>query len=205
MTKRRYNWFSKDDPCSRYVTIQERFEGLKRLENAAILCLQLKALPKIKSNVKHLGLGDDKALEILNQSTVIFLEKIQDGTYQFQGYEPTTYLVEVARRIALAAVKPLRRSVEISENHLLIPDPDVENRADQQEKDEQIRMLLDRMGEPCAQIIRLRYLDGFSDEEVIRLGMTKYSTVNSLKVKRSDCMQKLVEMAKKLYPEKQSE
>ena len=200
MRKSLYNWFSKDDPCSRYVTIQERFEGLKRLENAAILCLQLKALPKIKSIVQHSGLGDDKALEILNQSTVVFLEKIQTGAYQFQGYEPTTYLIEVARRMAMAAAKTNRKSVELIDNHLLIPDPEVESREAQQENDEQIRMLLGRLGEPCGQVIRLRYLDGYTDDEVIRLGLTKYTSVNSLKVKRSDCMQKLVAMTKKINP-----
>jgi predicted RNA polymerase sigma factor len=205
MTERLYNWFSKDDPCSRYITIQERFEGLKRLENAAILCVQLRALPKIKQSVKQLGMGEDKASEILNQSTVVFLEKIQNGSYQFQGYEPATYLVEVARRVAMAAAKHGHRSVDISENHLLIPDPETEYRTIQQERDEQVRILLNRMSEPCAQVIRLRYLQGYSDEEVIRFGLTKYSTINSLKVKRSDCMQKLVEMAKTIYPEKQSE
>jgi DNA-directed RNA polymerase specialized sigma24 family protein len=205
MRKHLYNWFSKDDPCSRYTTIEERFEGLKQLDNAAILCLQLKALPKIKNMVGHLGLEEDKATEILSQSTIIFLEKIQTGAYQFRGYEPSTYLIEVARRMAMSAVKALHRSDELSENHHLIPDPDIDNRTAQQENDEQIRILLDHIGDPCAQIIRLRYLDGYSDEDVIRLGLTKHSSVNSLKVKRSDCMKKLVTMAKKITPKEQSE
>jgi hypothetical protein len=46
-------------------------------------------------------------------------------------------------------------------------------------------------GAPCEQVIRLKYIDGYSDEEAIREGLTGYSTVESLRQKRSDCMKKL--------------
>jgi hypothetical protein len=40
-------------------------------------------------------------------------------------------------------------------------------------------------------VIRLKYIDGISDEEAVQDKLTAYSTADSLRKKRSDCMKKL--------------
>jgi hypothetical protein len=52
------------------------------------------------------------------------------------------------------------------------------------------------MGEPCTSVIRLHHIDGYPDEEVVRQGWTRYTTTDSLKIKRSDCMKKLIQIAR---------
>jgi DNA-directed RNA polymerase specialized sigma24 family protein len=78
-----------------------------------------------------------------------------------------------------------------------VEDPNVEvvNRLD--EATETIRHLLGQMGEPCAQVIRLHHIEGYSDEEVVKQKMTGYTTTDSLKMKRSNCMKKLIQLAQK--------
>ena len=38
-------------------------------------------------------------------------------------------------------------------------------------------------------------IEGYPDEEVVRQGWTRYTTTDSLKIKRSDCMKKLIQIA----------
>ena len=62
---------------------------------------------------------------------------------------------------------------------------------------------LPRIGTAITEIFDQRFMeavvaptvDGYSDEEVVNQGLTKYSTPDSLKMKRSDCMKKLVQLA----------
>ncbi|MFN4256145.1 MAG: hypothetical protein ACK4Q5_14185 [Saprospiraceae bacterium] len=124
------DWFAGNDPCRKYASPESLFLGLKSQQNDAILCAQLKILPTAKNFVRQLRLPDDRVDEILNQSTLVFLQKIESGAYQFQGFEPTTYLVEVARRVALNATRTQKRPADPLENHTQLADPDTENLTD---------------------------------------------------------------------------
>ena len=189
-------WLSPPNPCQPFDTHERLFEGLRRLENSAILCVQTKALHVVKKLVRQYGLPPEQADDILNQSTLIFLRKIEDGSYQFQNYAPSTYLLEIARRVALMATRSHKNAPDTLENHhQLLPDPDAEALGKHNETVELVRQLLGQLGSPCDQVIRLHHIDGYSDEEVVRQKLTRYSTVNSLKMKRSDCMKKLIQLA----------
>ncbi len=189
-------WFSPPNPCQQFDTHERLFEGLRRLENAAILCVQTKALNSVKKFVRQYGLPAEQADDILNQSTLIFLRKIEDGSYQFQNYAPSTYLIEIARRVALMATRSQKNAPQTLENHHhLLPDPDVETASQRSETTELVRQLLGQLGSPCDQVIKLHHIDGYSDEEVVNQKLTKYSTTDSLKMKRSDCMKKLIQLA----------
>ncbi len=188
-------WFSPSSPCQSYTTHERLFEGLRRLENQAILCVQTKALNSVKKLVRQYGLPPEQVDDILNQSTLIFLRKIGDGSYQFQNYAPSTYLVEIARRVALMATRSQKNAPETLENHHHLPDPDVDTANQRKESMELVRRLLGQLGSPCDQVIRLHHIDGYSDDEVIQQKLTKYSTTDSLKMKRSDCMKKLIQLA----------
>ncbi len=189
------DWFFPANPCQQYHTHELLFEGLRRLENAAILCVQTKVLNTVKKLVRQYGLPPEQADDILNQSTLIFLRKIEDGSYQFQNHAPSTYLIEIARRLAMSATRAQKKAPEALENHYDLPDPDVEVNSRFSEATETIRHLLAQMGEPCGQVIRLHHIEGYSDEEVVHGNMTRYTTIDSLKMKRSNCMKKLIQMA----------
>jgi RNA polymerase sigma factor (sigma-70 family) len=197
MTSSNFNWFSTNNPTHKYPTNEQLFDGLVRQESAAIVCLQDKAYHAVSKFVKIFNLPNEKTDEILNQSTFIFLQKIMDGEYEFKGNAPSTYLIEIARNIAHAATRKSKFVTDTIENHQNIADVETDNHAKQNENIELVRQLLGQLGEPCSTVIRLQHIDGFSDEEVVNQGLTKYSTIDSLKMKRSDCMKKLIQLAQK--------
>lgn len=189
-------WLTPSNPCRQFDSNERLFQSLKNLNNAAILCVQTKAMPSARKFAQQYGLPPDSADEVLNQSTLIFLRKIEDGTYQFQGHAPSTYLVEIMRRVALTMTRTQRKQHEALENHHDLYDPDVEAAQRQRESADLVRQFLGQMGEPCEAVIRLHHIEGYSDEEVVRQGWTRYTTTDSLKIKRSDCMKKLIQIAR---------
>ena len=188
-------WLLPPNPCKSFENNKTLFEGLYQQENRAILCVQWKALNAVRKFVKQYGLPGEMADDILNQSTLIFLRKIEEGSYQFQDNAPSTYLIEIARRVALSATRSLKNTPESLEKYVQTPDPDLESELRHKEAVETVKQLLDRLGDPCEQVVRLHHIDGYSDEEVISGKMTRYTTADSLKMKRSDCMKKLIQLA----------
>jgi DNA-directed RNA polymerase specialized sigma24 family protein len=194
-TMRFTEWFSPTNPCKRFETNELLFKALQNLDSAAILCVQVKVMPTVRKFVLQYGLPIEKSDDVLNESTVIFLRKIESGAYQFQGHNPSTYLIEIVKRVALMATRTVKRRIESLENHTELYDTDWEAEKQKQESAEMVKYLLNQIGQPCQQVIQLHHIDGYSDEEVIKQGMTRYSTIDSLKMKRSDCMKKLIQIA----------
>lgn len=189
-------WLNPLRSSRQFQDDRQLFDGLVALDNRAILQLQRKAAPMVRKITKSMGLNMEQSEEILNQSTLVFLQKIESGAYEYKGHAPTTYLVEVAKRMAMAKVrrkKPV--TVELEDNHLQKSDYEEVKRMEASA--ELISLFLGKLTDVCAKIIRLRHIDGYSDDEVITAGFTAYSTVNSLKMKRSGCMKKLIEIAQK--------
>lgn len=190
-------WLAPPNPCRQFGDNERLFEALKNLDNAAILCVQAKALPMARKFTSDHGLPSDTAEEVVNESTLIFLRKIEDGSYQFQGHAPSTYLVEIIRRVALMKTRSRKKPHETIDNHHDLHDQDMEAAQRRQESAELVRQFLGQMGDPCETVIRLHHIDGYTDDEVVRQGWTRYTTTDSLKTKRSDCMKKLIQIAQK--------
>lgn len=157
--------------------------------------MQLKALNSTRKFARQYRLPDSEVDDIINQSTLIFLRKIKEGSYVFQGTSPTTYLIEVIRRVAMTASRKVLQPTEPIENQHHLVSPDQEYNQKRMEASELVAGLLQQLGEPCEQVIRVYHIEGYSDDDAIQLGLTRYTTVDSLKMKRSDCMKKLILLA----------
>lgn len=188
-------WLLPQNPCKRFSTPELLFQGLQQLDNQAILCMQLKALNSTRKFARQYRLPDSEVDDIINQSTLIFLRKIKEGSYVFQGTSPTTYLIEVIRRVAMTASRKVLQPTEPIENQHHLVSPDQEYNQKRMEASELVAGLLQQLGEPCEQVIRVYHIEGYSDDDAIQLGLTRYTTVDSLKMKRSDCMKKLILLA----------
>lgn len=191
------DWFLDKPPRRKFDSSEALFAGLQAQKNDAILHAQLKVLPILKKIMHQFGLPADQLDDVLNRSTLIFLQKIESGAYQFQGHAPTTYFVEIIRRVALMSTRNQKRPHQNLENHPDLADPEANEWLEKKEAKETVRHLLEQLGDPCSTVVRLYHIEGFSDEEVVNQQLTPYTTVNSLKVKRSDCMKKLIQLAKK--------
>lgn len=187
--------FGVVSPCKQFADHLRLFEALQRLDTSAILCLQDKAAPSLRLLVKQYRLPAEEYEELMSRATFTFLKKMEDGAYQFQGNAPSTYFIEIAKNLALSATRSKRHAYEPLDDHHELPDESIEAAQRQKESSEMVRGLLGRMGPPCSEVIRLHHIEGYTDEEVIQMGLTRYATTASLKVKRSECMKKLIQLA----------
>ncbi len=191
------DWLTPSNPCRQFADNESLYQALKSLNNSAIICVQNKAKPSAHKLARQYGLPPECDEEVLNQSTLIFLRKIEEGSYLFQGHAPSTFLIEIMKRVALSMTRTNKKSHEPLENHTDLHDPDVEANTRQRESADLVRQFLGQMGEPCESVIRLHHIEGYSDEEVVKQGWTRYTTTDSLKIKRSDCMKKMIQIAQK--------
>ncbi len=189
-------WLFADNQYRHFKDNGRFFMGLKALDHQAVLYLQVQALPMIRKIVAGYGLPAEQAEDVLNDATLIFLQKIESGVYQFEGNTPTTYCIEIAKRLALMATRRHKRRSEPLESLPETSDPDAEALLHRRELGEMVQLLLGQLGQPCDNVVKLYHIDGYSDEEVVRNQWTNYKTADSLKMKRSDCMKKLVQLAK---------
>ena len=189
------DWFSSPSACKDYKNQEQLFHGLRDLDNQAILCLQIKALPMVRKSLRKIGLDQDKLDEVLNESTLVFLQKIENGSYEFKGHALTTYLVEVAKRIAMSKRRRTKPEAQSLDDEQVVELSDFEEMESQAAAADLVQGFLSRMDQACRQVIQLYHIKGYKDEEVIQLKLTSYSSINSLKVKRSNCMKKLIEIA----------
>jgi DNA-directed RNA polymerase specialized sigma24 family protein len=183
-----------NNPCGKFPDNKSLFDGLARCDNDAISCLMEKGRGTIFSYGKARAVSDLDLEEIVEDAAVIFLEKIRTGAYEFQGLAPVTYMVEVGKRLVLKrGERKTPTTVEV--NDLQIGgDDEINDFYDQKAMEDLVAKMLEKVGENCRHVIRLRYFEKLSDAEIIDKKLSPYSTVGSLKVKRSECISKLSEL-----------
>jgi RNA polymerase sigma factor (sigma-70 family) len=188
------------DPHEKFKNNLTHFEGLKRHEIAAIQYLEFKTDRAARWLLKQLNLPIFELEDIRQDALLIFLTKIEKDKYTFTGSAPSTYFVEIFRNVALNKSRSKyhkNTTVSIEKGAFQLEDKDFSALEMQRENAQFLTSLLKELGELCHQIIQLRHLDDYSDEEVIEKKWTKYTSADSLKVKRSECMKKLRNLASK--------
>ena len=178
--------------CEKYPDPGSLFAGLGYEEAAAILCLSAKVSGSIFKIGKNNRLSDDNIEELICDCITICLQKIKTGKYTFQGHNPASYVIEIAKNRA----RNLRRSALRHET------VDLESIGEQEDKPaferldetELLENLLSKLDTNCQKLIRLKYLEERRDKQVIEEKMTQYTTVDALKTHRSKCLKKLVDI-----------
>lgn len=153
-------------------------------------------LNKVQNNctqiIKKMGLSDDNIQDIMHDGLILFIRKIQEGTYDPTISAPQTFLTGICRNLALNTLKTKKnvRTIEIEDfNH---PFANVtQNNLDAKEATIMVTKLLNEIGSPCKELISLKYLDGYSDDEQLALKLTSFTSSDSLRVSRSQCMKKI--------------
>lgn len=183
-------------PVGAFDTSEHLLDGLRRMETGAVEQVMRKVEPSVRHLVRQSRLSENLTRDILHDALVILIKKIRDDVFDPQESAPTTYLIGIAknlianhlRQIRIVPTTSLEEVAEVSDDYT---HAFLEGR----ERRELLESLLARLGDPCAQLIRLKYLDGFRDEEILSQKMTHYHTPMALRSKRSKCFQKLMELA----------
>lgn len=179
-----------------YTDKEFLIQDLKSGKSAAILFVQEKAKPSAIYLLQQSNLPADLLQEALNESTIILLKKLREPNFELLQAKPTTYLVEICRRVVSNMTRKRHfLNHQPLENQQELRDLDTETFFKRREDIEVLTKLLTELGDPCSKVIQLKHLEGYSDEEVVSEKLVAYSTVESLRMKRSDCMKKLKELA----------
>lgn len=167
-------------------------ESLRQGNSRAILFIQNKAAGFLVQFLKQFRLPPHLLHEVLNEASIIFIKKLREPDFSLHSAQPLTYFIEIIKKVVSNETRKrqLGRHEPIESQSSLL-DASVEEYHARKDNIELLNNLLSGVGAPCEQVIRLKYIDGYSDEEAIRESLTGYSTVESLRQKRSDCMKKL--------------
>jgi len=173
-----------------------QLETLRQGNSKEIIALQNSSSGFTAQLLKKFRLPAHILQEVLSDASIIFLKKLREPEFFLDSAQPRTYFIEIIKRVVLNETRKRQDGKhEQIENQFGLPDASVEEYQAQKENIELLGQLLSGAGAPCEQVIRLKYIDGFSDEEAIRRSLTAYSTVESLRQKRSDCMKRLKDRA----------
>lgn len=170
---------------------------LAREDPRAIRFLSEGIASSVSRIARRFGLTSQDEEELHTDVLVIFIQNIRNGNYRYEGSDPVSYAVGIAKRRVFHYSKRRLRSERAKQGLLEeeVVDPGWAGA-------EQVRLLADilqRLDEACRRLIHLKYLEGWSDKEAIAEQLTPYSTINALKVHRSMCMKKLSSLAKSLF------
>lgn len=166
------------------------------MDTAAIEYLMDKTGRVVRQMVRTAGQPPSLASDLLHDGLIILIEKVCDGTFDAAKSSPQTYLAGICRKL-LSNHSRLRQPLltEPVENGQELPSEDFQDFLKHKDRLELIELLLEQLGPPGNDLIRLKYLEGYSDEEQISQQMTPYATLNSLKTSRSYYLKKLAAMA----------
>jgi DNA-directed RNA polymerase specialized sigma24 family protein len=182
-------------PYEQYNHAKQFYLGLKAGENQAFHYLISKIKTPILQQCREQNMAESGE-DVLQQTIAILLQKLENGTYQFQeNAAPTTYAIAIAKNL-ISNYKRGKR------NHAL----DIESFTnvfwttnDWTGLEETVAYYLSLLGEDCQQLIRLRELKEYKYKEIIeQKWMPKYTNEGALRNKFQSCWNKWMEIIEKL-------
>lgn len=145
------------------------------------------------------GLAGQDVEEVLHDTAIIFIQKIREGKYQLTDYKPQSYAIAIARRVVqnYATKQRLRRIAPAALETLIADrcDDDTERHFQKLEQAEWLLKILGQLPEKNRYLLELRFFAQLSDEEIIAQKLTHYTTIDSLKNRRKESLQKLRRLA----------
>ena len=176
----------------------EFFQNLQAMKPHAIRALASRVASYLSSiSARDLLSKEDKE-EVINDALLITLKKIGEGFFVPTQADPATFAIAVAKNLIGNRLQKNRHSSLPTEKiqHLPTIDFDPEKILQNKEREKLLDQVLDQLGEPCRQIILLRYFEGIADEEAVSRQFVPFSSADSLKTKRSKCLKTLSELMK---------
>ena len=175
---------------------QSFFEALGRADPAAIRQLAVKIATGVQQASARAGLSPQDAEETLNDAIVITISNIRDGKFQYMEFSPATYASAVARKLIANRIRVKKPAAQELDSLPLLSDMNPETYVQDKERQQLVGQLLERLEEPCRQLIQLKYFNALHDQEIVDQQLTPFTSVNSLKSKRSQCLKKLTGLAR---------
>lgn len=171
------------------------FNALKMADSTAIVELAQKIRYSTKQAAYNARLSAQDTEELLNDALVITIRNIREGKFQFMGISPAAYATGIVKKLIANRLRKKKLAIATSFEMEKLADFSPEEYLEKKEKEQLVGKLLSKLGEICQKILRLKYFETYKDEEIIALKLTHFSSINSLKSKRSQCLKKLISIA----------
>ena len=179
-------------PFNRFSDQYKLIVELAKEDSKAIQYILKKVEGSCLQFIKKMGLTSDCLEDVMHDGLILFIRKIQEGSYDASLSAPQTYLTGICKNLFLNITRAKRAvsTIELEEAFHTYSE-DVQASFYLKENLKLVNKILGEIGSPCKELIQLKYLDGYQDEEQINLKLVNYSSVDSLRVSRSQCMKKL--------------
>lgn len=142
--------------------------------------------------LKNSNLDPEQAIELYQEAMVVFHKNVTRGKLVAPLQSALkTYLIGIGKMLYL---KKSGKKIDAWIDE--IPDqaimPVVEDQAERKDQKELVRRLLDRIGEPCKQLLTLVYIKGYVMEAVA--DEMNFPSQGAVRKRKFDCLKKMREM-----------
>lgn len=172
------------------------YDALGMAQPVAIRALAGKISFNVKQAAKQAGLMPEDAEELLNDAVFITISNIRDGSFEFDGVSPAAYANGVVRKLISGRLRSKKTRQEELKDYAHASSFDPETYLNDKELETIMGQLLGKLEENCRNLLRLKYFENLRDKEIIEQKLTPYTTTTSLKSRRNQCLNKLIEIAK---------
>ncbi|MEW6512005.1 MAG: sigma-70 family RNA polymerase sigma factor [Bacteroidota bacterium] len=149
---------------------------------------------------QHRGTSED-AEDVLQEAIVVLWERVKTGRFEYKA-KLGTFIYATAKNIWIRRLARSRREPAAAEGNGENPgiDPDPLEILMDDEETRIVRNALEKLGEPCKEVLLLFYWEELSMEEIAsRLGFANADTAKSKKYQCKKALERLLEGALPRY------
>lgn len=183
--------FLKKKPSFKATEKLELITALRQVDGNAIRTVANKITPDVRAVIRKCNLPLEDLPEVVHDSIMVLISAIQEGKYEEQGYHPAAYAFGVARKLIANRARAKKAANLELDKVQLVSDFDTEVYLENKERRIIVEKLLQRLGDTCRELIRFKFFDHLKDKEIVERGLLNFSSTDSVKSKRSQCMKKL--------------
>ncbi|MGB1243407.1 MAG: RNA polymerase sigma factor [Chitinophagales bacterium] len=148
---------------------------------------------------KHYQCSQEEALEVYQESILIFCQNIMNGKLTKLTCKPHTYLFAIGKNVLLSKRRKYQlEKISLSDEQDWIPDnTTLEMGIELDEKQQQLAGMIGQMGKVCRTILTAFYLHDKTLKEIAKA--LKYKSMDVIYTQKKRCLQKLRQVVKGRY------
>lgn len=175
------------------VNEQELFERIQRGDEKALEVIYIKYYRMMTKLVLTNSGTEEEARDVYQDALVVFWQKARSGNLVLTS-KMSTYIYSICQNLWRKELDRKKRLSNESKDSSEVID------MDSPEREKIIAQCLDQLGDTCKKVLMYYYFDDMSMQEIAdKLG---FANTDTAKTKKYKCKQKLDELVKSQYSEK---
>lgn len=141
----------------------------------------------------YFRVGDEQTAEDLTSQ--VFLKAWDNlSGYQIRGLPFSAWLFRIARNSIIDYYRTFKETTSLEPDVLAKPDPaaNVDDRVEQRLEAEEVRLALQHLTEDQRQVLTLRFIEGFSTEEVAKVMGKRQGAIRALQMRGLQALAQII-------------